>query len=569
MNIPHNEVLLTNHLGYDTHAFKKVILQTTRSSAPENFMVVNDAGEVVFEGAFQQGGPIDQWHTGNAYPGYFTELTAPGLYRIQLKGSDFRTPPFEINDYLLSSSTLPLLLKGLQSNHPAKEYEEWDKEISFYGERIDSVDVRGGWYDASGDVSKYLSHLCYTNFMVPQQIPMVVYNLYTSAIYMGLLFPDLATKYKEEAAYGADFLVRMQDQQGYFYTTVFDNWSKDPTKREVCAYETQKGIRTDQYQAAFREGAGISIAALARLGADRISGEYDFTTYIDSAEKGFDHLLENNRKYCFDDKENIIDDYCALLAASELFNTTRKSEYLQHARRRAENLNNRLSSDENYSGWLVADKGSRPYFHAVEAGYPLIALSRYLDIEDDDTCRREAIATIQKHIDFNLAISNEVINPFGYPRQYIKALDEQSRRSSFFIPHKNESGYWYQGENARLASLAAAFQLCKSYLSDEQKKQVMAFCQNQVDWILGLNPFDICMMDGIGRNNPEYLDPHNWNYEGGIANGITAGVDNESDIAFLPHPQGKDPAQLWRWPEQWIPHAGWFMLAVSSELDTW
>lgn len=72
------------------------------------------------------------------------------------------------------------------------------------------------------------------------------------------------------------------------------------------------------------------------------------------------------------------------------------------------------------------------------------------------------------------------------------------------------------------------------------------------------------MLDGLGRNNPEYLEPHNWNYKGGIANGITAGVNDESDIAFLPIPQDQDPAQRWRWPEQWIPHAGWFMLMVSS-----
>ena len=38
-------------------------------------------------------------------------------------------------------------------------------------------DVHGGWYDASGDYSKYLSHLSYANFMNPQQTPLVVWVL--------------------------------------------------------------------------------------------------------------------------------------------------------------------------------------------------------------------------------------------------------------------------------------------------------------------------------------------------------------------------------------------------------
>ncbi len=557
--------LLINHLGYDVGAVKKVVFQTASDSKPQGFEVINDEGEAVYEGEFGQGGPVDQWHTGSAFSGYFTDFIVPGIYTVRVKGTGIQTLPFEIGSGLLASSTLPLLLKGLESIHPAEQYEDWDAAISFFGDRMDTVDVHGGWYDASGDYSKYLSHLCYTNYMVPQQTPMVVYNLYESALRIRSLYPELTEKYIQEAAYGADFLVRMQDPEGYFYTTVFDTWSKDPSRREVCAYETQHGTRTDEYQAAFREGAGISIAALARLGADSISGEYGFDTYLETAEKGFSHLLENNSTYCDDGQENIIDDYCALMAATELYNATKKSEYLDHARLRAGNLNDRLRGDEAYSGWFVADQGTRPYFHGAEAGYPIIALSRYLDFEEDQALRQKAIATIQQHLDFTLSITNEVVNPFGYPRQYVKAIDEASR-ASFFIPHKNESGYWYQGENARLASLAAAFRLCSEYMKDEQKQPAMAFYQDQVNWILGLNPFNISMLAGIGYNNPEYRDPHDWNYEGGIANGITAGVGNESDIAFLPYPQSEDPAQLWRWPEQWIPHAGWFMLAVASGL---
>ncbi|MCV5754657.1 hypothetical protein OFN51_38255, partial [Escherichia coli] len=47
------------------------------------------------------------------------------------------------------------------------------------------------------------------------------------------------TRLIEEALFGADFLVRMQNEKGFFYMTVFDKWSKDTAQREICAYETQ------------------------------------------------------------------------------------------------------------------------------------------------------------------------------------------------------------------------------------------------------------------------------------------------------------------------------------------
>jgi hypothetical protein len=142
-------------------------------------------------------------------------------------------------------------------------------------------------------------------------------------------------------------------------------------------------------------------------------------------------------------------------------------------------------------------------------------------------------------------------------------VDDIEPKASFFIPHINESGYWWQGENARIASLASALQMAKPYLTNESKKKANVYIQDQINWILGLNPFNTCMLDGIGHNNPEYIESVNVNYRGGICNGITSGFENESDIAFMPLPYNNDPAHQWRWSEQWIPHAAWFMFALS------
>ncbi len=565
--------LLINHVSYPEIGEKKVVFQTLTENTPTKFNVVNQEGKTVFKGVFNSGGKVDNWHTGKAFAGLFSSVITPGKYKITTKFNKkiITSETFEIKQYNILEKALPLLLKGLQSAHPEQKIKDWDSKVPFFGTRKDSVDVHGGWYDASADAGKCLSHLGYSNYLTPQQTPLVVYNLLVSAEkYQNRKGADLSlvNDLIKEAMYGGDFLVRMQDDEGYFYTNIFDNWTGDHTKREICAYETLAGTKTENYQAAFREGGGIAIAALARLSTVG-SGEFSAKTYLEKAEKGFQHLFLGNVRYCDDGKENIIDDYCALMAVCELYKATKKSKYLDFAQERALHLVYRLSGDVNYTGWFNANEvrvneERRPYYHAAEAGYPIIALCNYLEIEKNKFLRDKTISVIQRAITFELTITNEVHNPFGYPRQYVKATDEDTKKSTFFMPHQNETGYWYQGENARIASLAAAFNIAKPYMLPEQKQQTQAYVQNQINWILGLNPYDMSMLEGLGRNNPKHINQYNRNYLGGIANGITSGVKDESDIAFLPEEFKSDLAMNWRWTEQWIPHAGWFMLMITT-----
>ncbi len=376
----------------------------------------------------------------------------------------------------------------------------------------------------------------------------------------------LKNRMHKEAAFGADFLMRMQDKDGYFYTNVFARWSGEAAQREICAYETQDGNKTIEYQAGFREGGGFAIAALARASQVLEEGEFSKEQYLDAAVLGFDHLIAFNNEYIDDGKENIIDEYCSLIAAIELYVAGKDQKYLDYAQKRITQLTNRISNDENYKGWWSSDEtGKRPFFHGVESGLPVIALCRFLDIETDEINRETAINAIQKSIDFEIFITRQVNNPFSYPRQYVKAIDEETSRGAFFIPHQNETAYWWQGENSRIASIASAFYLAQPYLTEPQRRATLEMASDDINWILGLNPYDVSMVDGLGFNNPDYFErERSLNFKGGVANGITAGFDDESDIAFMPLPQNNDGAQKWRWSEQWIPHSAWFMLAVTT-----
>ncbi len=569
---PQQDILLLNHTGYVTTGIKKVVLQTGSDTLPNLFKIVNETGDTVYSGKFTIGGAVDSWHTGKAYSADFTIFETLGKFQVivDFRGDTLKSRFFEISDTSLAEKSLALLLDGFESQHVIDPYNAKDKKMSFFGERNDFVNVEGGWYDASGEQGKYLSHLCFSNYMNPQQTPIFVWNVLEAASQYSGANPESKEKIKSrflsEAAYGADFLVRMLDKEGYFYLTVFANWSGDPERREICAYVGQDGKRTADYKAGFREGAGVAIAALARAAKENISGNYDSAVYIAAAEKGFTHLLEKNGEYIDNGIENIIDDYCSLLAATELYAATRKGEYLEYARMRMRQLSGKLKSNGDFDNWwAVEEHSTRPFFHGADAGLPLIALGKYLEIETEESSRNMAITTIQKSVDFEIKITKNVHNPFGYPRQYVKAINENRNRAAFFLPHQNETGYWWQGENSRLASLAAAFYMTMPYLTKAQNVSAKEYAANNLNWIYGLNPYDVSMLEGVGYNNPEYIEPVNLNFRGGVCNGITAGFTDETDIAFMPLPQNEDSAQRWRWSEQWMPHAAWLMLAVSAE----
>jgi hypothetical protein len=220
-----------------------------------------------------------------------------------------------------------------------------------------------------------------------------------------------------------------------------------------------------------------------------------------------------------------------------------------------------------YKNYWRADDGQRPFFHASDGGFPVVSLLYYSEIADPTTTQ-QVLDTVKKSLEFELALTAEVSNPFGYSREYVQDKTG-ARRTTFFFPHNSDAAPWWQGENARLASVATAARLAARVFVEDAafRKQLEAFATNQLNWILGLNPFDSCMLNGVGRNNPPYMYFDSWEFSnapGGISNGITGGFRDESHIDYmLPYRQtGAD--NDWRWEEQWLPHAAWYLLAVAS-----
>ena len=570
-----------NQVGYDVGKPVTVIVKNTTDLSGTAFSLLKD-GIAVSTGTLSVGANPDSWlSSGSFYTIDLGPSLEAGTYTIQLADGSV-SGAFTVSEYALATNTLSTVLDYFYEDRADTPYIfNLDASIGIYGSS-EKRNVQGGWYDASGDVSKYLSHLSYANYLNPQQIPLSVWALAFTAKHIPTFLSAVSSAAKTdpvtEAVYGADFLLRMLSAEGYFYMTVFDGWGSPSATREICAFSGSSGIKSADYQTAFREGGGMAIAALAKASTLAKDGDSTRAQYLAGAVRAFEHLqskqtMDGSCAYCDDGAENIIDDYTALLAATELFTATNEDSYLTAARARAKHLMDRLS-DNGY--FWSDDAKTRPFWHASDAGLPLIALIRYAEVEassEKNLNLKTALDAVKKHYDWLLKVTNQVDNPFGYARQTYKTGG--TIKDGFFIPHDNESGYWWQGEDARIASLSAAVAYAAKVLNDVNFESDK-YATDQLDWILGKNPYAVCMMEGKGLKNPSVYNgqsSYDATLDGGIANGITGKNTDGSGIAWDSDGVGSvgfdlsESWQNWRWIEQWLPHTTWYLMALATRYD--
>ncbi len=702
--------LLINRLGYELAGPKSAVVKNSSSTAATTgFEIFDAAGKSVLTGTAGPAQTVPGWGSTSWKALDFSALSDSGSFTIKLSPSG-DTAGFVVGRNTLlrtAGSDMVGFFKSMRNTDVA------DRAIGYYGQpERGTHDVFGGWWDATGDDGKYLSHLSYANFMNPQQIPMVVWSLLRART----MAPATTEPFKDallaEATWGADYLLRVQDTAGYFYINIYDRWNA--SERKISAWTgsaAAQGIMNSDYQAAWREGGGMSIAALAMASRLGLKGDFTPAQYLEGAKLGFEHLSSKAGRWADDGRENLIDHYCALLAGLELFLASGDLRYLDSAGARADSIVARQRPE----GWLVSDAAARPFYHGVDEGLPLMALSFYLEVDGHSARSNRIRQSLAKSLSWYRSLTREVANPFVYPRMYAplapaagatgagnialgkqawatsieasgreaaKAVDGKDEagsrwasaieatkpvdssiqalvvdladryqvgsvsvswetakavdfdilvaedttrwqtvqkvvgnssalnkfsfaepvwaryikilclkranqnwpfsiqelvvtgqkefvpvvsvpsKSRFFMPHDNETGYWWQGENARLGSMAAGLLLAGrmggegwNFGSDSLSQEVIG----AVDWVAGKNSENINFVFGFARGDYAAYNGST-NYKGGICNGITAFSDTDEAPVF--NNDGGVPN--WRWVEQWLPHNANFLLAIAA-----
>jgi Glycosyl hydrolase family 9/Cellulase N-terminal ig-like domain len=588
--------ILVDQVGYETSSPKQALVLGTGQDHPRQFTLIDvDTGKAVLTGDLQPAGKVDQWSGawGDTYwTADFSALKTPGHYAIEMhdQNGEAHSCAFAIEDDLLEHDTLSNVLYYFKGQRASRLMDRADRHLPLPGGQSGFVDVHGGWYDATGDYGIHLSHQNLTSYFNPQQVPLVAWALLKSYRALQARNDDNFSEYErrmlDEGLFGADFLVRIKRPGGSFYESITaPGKNKLPQDRVIGNPNWRTQIKknasdtTEQvipaagphaYEAGFRAGGGMAIAALALASTMPADGDFPRSTYLRTAEDAFEFLSHHNRELLNDGKENILDDYCALMAATELYRATHQPNYLAAADQRAAHLMARLTTQGEYRDYWRADDGTRPYFHPSDAGLPVISLLEYAEVASP-AAQKQVRETVARSLRFELAVTAQVNNPFGYARQLVR-MGNGEVRSAFFFPHDTEAAPWWQGEDARLASLAAAARMAAPLFSDDPsfQAQLENYAWNQLHWILGRNPFDVSMLTGSGHGNSSYMFFRSWKYTNApdsIVNGITAALDNEDGIAFNEGYAVTGRDDDWRWTEQWLPHAAWYLYAVSLPHD--
>ena len=585
-----NVDILANQIGYEQNAAKQIVIRGRSTDQVTTFTVIDQQnGKPVLTGPVIKSGPVDQWKDWFFWTADISALRTDGAFVIECATNNgaIRSMPFVVQEDLLERNTLSNVIYYFKGQRCSGLLDKADSNLPFDG-APGTADVHGGWYDATGDYGKHLSHISASTYFNPQQIPFTDWTLFKAYALLNQRdgspeknFRQYKRRLLDEAMFGADYLVRIKSPTGSFYRSVDAPFGEKAAADRFIARELKSYIiQTDEqansrdvgdinlispkfhYEAGYRCGGGVSIAALALASTFKETGDFSSARYLQTARDAFAFLQKHNLQYTNDGKENIVDDYCVLLAATELYKATKADEYKLEAERRASNLMARLISGGGHINYWRADDTDRPFFHAADAGLPVVSLLTYHEIADPPT-KAKVLQAVRKSMECELATTAEVNNPFGYARQFVQSVNG-SRRTAFFFPHDTETAPWWQGENARLGSLASAARMTADYFPEDPEFQgrLRTYAWNQLNWILGLNPYDVCMLKGSGHKNSAYMFAKSYEYTtapGGICNGITSGVTNPDDIDFVV----ADRDDSWRWDEQWQPHSTWYLLAVS------
>jgi hypothetical protein len=577
--------VLINHLGYSSRGPKKAILQG--GETPLGFSLVDRDGAEVFRDKPKSHGEVANWKTGFYWSADFSPVTKEGFYRVVVEttAGAISSDVFEIRDSLLTMRMLSAVGYYFKAQRASGEWLLCDRDLPFQGNRPGRVDAHGGWYDATGDYGIHLSHLSHTTTHNPQQIGFSAYAFFKVYEFLersgNYEYSMVKRRMLDEGSHGADFLMRMRAPGGSFFRSInrqtaftpvldhrhigFEYHQSSSQFSEKASTADEETINDENYETSLRSGGGLAIAALAAAGRHHYPGrDYSSEDYILAAKRVWDHLEAENEKYTNDGEWNLIDEYCALMALTELWRSTGEYGYIEKIRALYDRI--RLRGEDPGDGTIrLMVRPGQPYYHAADEGMPVVAMLQYAEIEDDGERRSGVIEFCEKIMRRLLHLTDSVVNPFGYPRLEYRAGDGTFKQQ-FFFPHESSAAPWWQGENARIASIAAAARMLAARTADSAfAARLERLAQDPLDWIMGLNPFDSCMIEGYGKNNIQYFfgGRHDFlNCPGGIVNGITSDLEDEEGIGFISEPGGPINDN-WRWAEQWIPHASWYLYAMA------
>ncbi|MFH0909560.1 MAG: glycoside hydrolase family 9 protein [bacterium] len=530
--------LAMSQVGFDTDAPKHAVLRlvnlpTGVAGSPRVTVVPRGWNFPVMVAAVSNRGE-HAWG-GTYWVADFSKLKVPWAFELvaELMTPDgplrVRSYPFEVGRRIVARRT------GLSQFHYIRSTR--------YPTNHPHVDpVPGGYYDTEFDIEKWMT-----------TTPTWVWGMarFMRCFPGGL--PGGGYDALDELQYAVDFMLAMQDpQSGGVYVAVNGTWGigwlavkveNDPQPRVLT--------RTHELPVNTAYAAAMAEAAMAMRPADSNRSE----ACLNAAILAW--------KWCVEKDPSETPDVGNLLWASmRLYEAAGGQVYLDTARKMAERILPRQfldparSADGIYGRFFRTSGGNDfnyqyKYVHAVGIELGLMELAGSLPV--GDPLRRQIVDAMTIYMEKYLA-NSAARNPYG---EIATGLELDSTTGLFRAWHLTPP--WapvaHHGLNCDILSaglVAARF----ARLTGDRSFNALAW--DQLQWVLGQNPFGFCMISGIGQTNPWTMAEY-WDKGptlGGLVNGLVAAEVQDT-------PCYRDG---WHSDEYWKPHNAMF-LALTAELE--
>lgn len=514
--------IFLNHVGFLCQSEKKVIVTNPRIRQFE----VQDMSRVRKENL----GEYEDWETvfsgrlvkqksamGTYWTGDFTELLRPGIYRVVLPDQSARSYQFKISDGIYH----PLIRMFLDFVHNWRS-GDFQNEWRVPGHLDDAIrsdrgtyhDASGGWYDA-GDTRKWMTMsvlpaLAFLDIFEKLQINWVHFAREK------VTGNDLVT----EAIWGIRFILKMQDPEtGMIFEEVGAGGDARKKPGMTWWYENHSGCLADNSQNHFTDNQLNSGDERTIRATYNPIVQYTNLYILLRSAKGILSFDEHLANQCLESARRIWE-YIhpkkahdplhrwtsvrawRLMAGIELLRQQIITEMVLEEMLR-ELMDN---YDENLGFWHMDSDMKDPYRGILHSAQPLIALGKLMAAFPGHH-RNEQITRILGHSWENYISPMHATNPFGimpYGTFMKKTKKDKYRKFRegllfrFYMPDHSPQKINH-GLGGHWTSWAHALALCGKLLN--QPTMIHA-AWDQLYWLLGGNELNVCLVSGIGYNNP-------------------------------------------------------------------
>lgn len=622
-------LLLVNQVGYLPNAPKRLVYQSIdwNDPVPDNapFTVHAESGSHVLTSVMFKNVTTRYGH--NYMVGSFDEITAPGRYYVTatVNGREVRSAVFEIGGTVYQDAMERMLrffyyqrcnyevleIVPGYSGHAAchmDDGEVWD------GTRWVHKDLTGGWHDA-GDYNKYNSwfqtqwycvhSLAEAAFVNPSN----VFNETFPSLYDTNL-PDVV----EETLWGAKFLLNCINEEGHG-----GEEARYQVYRDVSGYRHESG----------RE------ARMSYWGPP----ELDWTTPRRVVLEHGNYFVGYHRGYAVAGTllqvARLIDDITATNPSIDLptwfpWNTTRIRElaglvYAKYASLQGDPDDvqsligkllyaeeNAIINDYNWTTFDALVMELLPKIPGMQsyplwfgwAGYYALGnvLSSYIihnrTLPVDVASKIDAIQAghFTQLFDEPFRVKHGRVNitgQYGVHFPGVDAIDDPVVQARMDRLQAGENVLFFGAERQTDLLTSAWLQLLATIARNDTANP--ALVQSMLDWLMGVNPAGLCMIEGVGsKNMPQYHHRYSYNRNprgavpGAIPNGLSLVTMSQERASALGVPRNDssflailgDNCTYASWPgnplfrdgvpsnpnEVWIPHNAMF-LRIATMLD--